>query len=131
MAVLRRQWRVSLLVIAIAVGIFLLWGRKIEGHTQGNGLIWVPTTFASLDNGIHDADPTVGKVKIDGSLTITAGGSITCKDPAAPAGDSACDIDLTVTGTLEIQGGGSIDTQNLVGGGHGGAIHIVVGGDFI
>src|SRR5262245_30820173 len=131
MAVLRRQWRVSLLILAMAAGLFLLWGRQIEGHTPGDEIISVPTTFASLDNGIHDADPTVGVVKIDGNLTIANGGSITCNDgPPLPSTASGCDITLVVTKTLEIQAGGSINADNLINGGHGGTIDITVGGDF-
>src|SRR6476646_4516267 len=126
MAVLKRQWRESLIVIAIVVGVFLLWGRKSEGHTPGDETITVATTFASLDNGIHDADPTVGVVKIDGNLTIANGGSITCNDTATPNTTSACDITLVVTGTLEIQAGGSINADNNSDGGHGGTIDVTV-----
>jgi hypothetical protein len=129
MAVLKRQWRASLVVIALLAGVFLLWGRKVEGHTPGDEVISVPTTFASLDNGIHDADPTVGVVKIDGNLTIASGGSITCDDNNTTA--SACPITLVVTGNLEIQAGGSIHAENLgANGGAGGAIKITVGGNF-
>src|SRR5262245_20009874 len=135
MAVLRRQWRVSLLVLAIAAGIFLLWDRKIEGHTPGDEIISVPTTFATLDNGIHDADPTVGVVKIDGNLTITGGGSITCD---SAVGD-ACNIKLVVTGNLVMQAGAKISASSTAGSGKGGNIDITVAnfesspptGDFI
>src|SRR5262249_43884346 len=123
MAVLRRQWRVSLLIIAMAAGILLLWGRKIEGHTPGDEIISVPTTFASLDNRIHDGDPTVGVVKIDGNLTITGGGSITCD---SAVGD-ACDINLVVTGNLLMQTGAKISASSTAGGGKGGDIKITVG----
>src|SRR6476660_5055117 len=110
MKALKRQWRESLIVIVVLSGVFLLGGRKGEGHTPGDETITVPTTFASLDNGPHDADPTVGVVKIDGNLTIANGGSITCNDgPPLPATASGCDITLVVTGTLEIQAGGSIN----------------------
>ena len=129
MAVLKRQWRASLVVIALLAGVFLLWGRKVEGHTPGDEVISVPTTFASLDNGIHDADPTVGVVKIDGNLTIASGGSITCDENNTPA--DACPITLVVTGNLEIQAGGSIHAENLgANGGAAGAIKITVGGNF-
>jgi len=75
MAVIKRQWRAWLAVVVLLVGVFLLWDRKTFGHTPADETISVATTFASLDGGVHDADPTAGVVEIDGNLTIAAGGS--------------------------------------------------------
>ncbi|HSE62660.1 MAG TPA: right-handed parallel beta-helix repeat-containing protein [Thermoanaerobaculia bacterium] len=130
MAVIQRQWRAWLAVVAILAGVFLLWDRKTFGHTPADETISVATTFASLDNGVHDADPAAGVVEIDGNLTIAAGGSITCNDPASPNSASACPINLVVTGDLLIEAGGAIYAENRVNGGAGGDITITVGGDF-
>jgi hypothetical protein len=131
MAVIQRQWRAWLAVVAILAGVFLLWDRKTFGHTPADETISVATTFASLDNGVHDADPAAGVVEIDGNLTIAAGGSITCNDDLPlPVTASACPINLVVTGNLLIEAGGAIYAENRRNGGAGGDITITVGGDF-
>jgi len=131
MAVIKRQWRTWLAVVALLAGVFLLWDRDTFGHTPGDETIIAATTFASLDGGAHDADLLVNNsVTIAGNLTVAAGGSITCNDPALPTAASACPITLIVTGDLEIQAGGSIHAENTIDGGLGGDIAITVGGDF-
>jgi hypothetical protein len=127
MAVIKRQWRAWLAVVAILAGVFLLWDRKTFAADQ---TIVAPTTFASLDNGGNDADPTVGVVEINGNLTIAAGGSITCNDDLPlPTTASACPINLVVTGNLLIEAGGAIYAENRRNGGAGGDITITVGGN--
>ena len=130
MAVIQRQWRAWLAVVAVLAGIFLLWDRKTFGHTPADETISVSTTFATLDGGVHDADGAInGSVTIDGNLTIANGGSITCDEVGTPA--SACPITLIVTGDLLIEAGGSIHADNVGNnGGGGGDISITVGGDF-
>jgi hypothetical protein len=88
----------------------------------------VPTTFADADASDGAAD---GVFNVDGNLTITGTGSITCNDPAAPLNASACPITIVVTGNMEIQGGGSVLANNAVGGGGGADITITVAGDFV
>jgi hypothetical protein len=128
MAVIKRQWRTWLAIVAILAGAFLLWDRKTFAADQ---TIVAPTTFASLDNGGNDADPTVGVLEINGNLTIAAGGSITCNDDAPlPVTASACPINLVVTGDLLIEAGGAIYAENRRNGGAGGDITITVGGNF-
>ena len=85
------------------------------------------TTFASLDGGPHDNDPTVGAVEIDGDLTIATGGSITCNDVGS-SGASACPINIHVTGNLLMEAGSAIRAENNSGGGNGGNITLDVDG---
>jgi hypothetical protein len=87
-----------------------------------------PTTFAAADA----SDGAVnGVFNVNGDLTIANGGSITCSDPAAPVGASACAIRIVVTGNMEVQAGGAILAENIVGGGNGGKIKITVGGNLV
>ena len=127
----RKLRRLSWLPLgSVAVLAVLLWGRDTFGHSPGDETINIATTFGSLDGGAHDADGIVNNsVTINGNLTIANGGSITCNDTGVST-NSACPINLIVTGDLEIQAGGSINTENTNNGGNGGAISLTVGGDF-
>src|SRR4030095_15526839 len=87
-----------------------------------------PTTFAAADASDGALN---GVFNVNGDLTIANGGSITCSDPAAPVGASACAIKVVVTGNMEIQAGGAILAENTVGGGKGGKIKITVGGNLV
>src|SRR5262245_41221409 len=113
MAIVKRNWRATVLVGILTAAVLLFARHQTLGHTPGDEVFTTSQTFASLDNGIHDADPTLGILKIAGNLTIANGGSITCDDAGTPA--DACDINLVVTGNLEIQAGGSIHAENLGG----------------
>ena len=88
-------------------------------------------TFASLDNSVDDCDPAVGIFEPCADNLVITGptGAITCDESGTPA--SACPINIHVTGDMEIQAGGSIHADNLVGnGGQGGNITLDIDGNF-
>jgi hypothetical protein len=132
MAALKRNRGTWILILLLATGFFLLRERRSSAVTNTDLTITTARTFASLDGSIDDDDGLAnGVFTKNANLTIANGGSITCNDgPPLPATASGCDITLVVTGTLEIQAGGSINADNNINGGHGGTIDITVGGDF-
>ena len=110
----------------VTVGLVVLglvvWG----GAPALADVINAPTTFAVADA----LDGTVdGTYNVAGDLLITSTGSITCNDPATPAGASACPIKIVVTGNLLMEAGSEITADNTVGGGNAGNITITVGTD--
>ena len=119
MAVIKRQWRAGLVIIAVA----LMFGGAATATAD---TILVPTTFAVADA----SDGTVDNVyNVAGDLTITSTGSITCNDPALPTGADACPITIVVTGKLLMEAGSAITADNTVDGGNAGDITITVGTD--
>jgi hypothetical protein len=124
-----KLWRLGFPVGVLVLLLALLSGRQTRA--AGDVTINSPTTFASLDGSPDDADGIVdGVFTVGGNLTIATGGSITCNDPALPTSASACPIKIVVTLDMEIQAGGSIDTENKTAGGKGGDIAMTVGGNF-
>ncbi len=131
MAVIKRQWRTYLAVVAFLTGVFLLWDREGSAH-PGSLTINSPRTFASLDGSADDHDGAAdGTLTLHGDLTIDTGGSITCNDPALPTGAGGCNIVIVGSGKLEMKAGSVITSENLVDGGGGGDITITVAGDLI
>ena len=88
--------------------------------------IAVPTLFADADASDGAVD---GVFTVVGDLTIATGGRITCNDPVAPGGASACEIAIAVSGDMEMHAGSAVLAKNKVGSGSGGDINIVVGGN--
>ncbi len=129
MAALRRNPGTWILILLLAAGFFLL--REKRSNAATDLTISTARTFASLDGSADDDDGLVnGVFTKNANLTIAAGGSITCDDPATPSAANACPITLSVSGNLEIQAGGSIHAENNVGAGTGGNITMTVGGNF-
>jgi hypothetical protein len=125
MAVIQRQWRTFLAVVAILAAVFLLWGRK--SFAVGPVVINSATTFAAAD--ASDDEGTDGVFTVHGKLTIASTGSITCNDSGV-SGASACPIKIKVDGDMEMETGGLIQAENNNDGGSGGDIDITVGGNF-
>ena len=126
----RKAWQLGLPVGVLALLFLLLSGRQTRA--VGDMTISSVRTFDSLDGSADDDDGVKdGTFTKNAGLFIANGGSIRCTDadPGA-AGGNACNVRLAVSGDMEIQAGGSIDTQNLTSGGHGGDIAITVGGNF-
>src|SRR2546426_915348 len=110
----RPAWAIGLGVAGLATVLLLFSGRPTPATS--NVTISAPTTFGSLDGSLLDADGSAnGVFTVDGDLTITGTGSITCNDPSSPTGNSACPMTIHVTGNMEIQGGGSVLAENNFG----------------
>ena len=83
-------------------------------------------TFASLDGSGQDDDGAVnGVFTVNGDLTITATGGITCNDVSAT---DACPITIQVGGNFVMQAGSLIQAEDQTSDGSGGNITITVGG---
>jgi hypothetical protein len=129
MAVIKRQWRTWLAVVAVFGGVFLLWDREGAAH-PGDLTINTERTFASLDGSADDHDGLAnGVLTLHGDLLLDTGGSITCFDPALPTSAGACAINLLGDGSLEMKAGSAILAENRIDGGGGGDIFVTVGGD--
>ena len=124
----------SSFVALFLVLISLSFSAKLTA--QVNLVVNTTQCFRNLDNNpAFDEDPIPGQITVH-SLLIQTGGSISYNDPgntcsdAGNPNDGAQPVRFIVSGNMEIQSGGSINTENTFASGRGGDIFMKVGGTF-